>query len=337
MRPLVKLFAVVLLGALVFFSFIRIRPDEIGVCALNVGRRGIVQEDFGPGIHLAIPFVHTWTRVPATIRRVELTQNPLLRSPLGGDALSVQSSDGDRVLVDLNLLYRVHPGDAHRLVQDTGPGDNHVAVLKNLAADRLRALFGVLHTEEFYDARRRYEQSRTALEALRSALGPRFIDVVDVQVQDVAFDPKYDEKIKEKKLADQNAELSKSEALANKENAHVNEIKIQTETQKKVIVAKAAAEAANKAAEANKYGAETKAAADFYRNQQVAKGNLAKAQADAKVKAARNEAMGSAGGANYIALEAANNLNIGSLVLPTSANQSWFDVADMAKRLGARQ
>jgi regulator of protease activity HflC (stomatin/prohibitin superfamily) len=132
----------------------------------------------------------------------------------------------------------VHPGDAHRLVQDTGPGDNHVAVLKNLAADRLRALFGVLHTEEFYDARRRYEQSRTALEALRAALGPRFIDVVDVQVQDVAFDPKYDEKIKEKKLADQNAEFSKSEALANKENAHVNEIKIQTETQKKVIVAK---------------------------------------------------------------------------------------------------
>jgi regulator of protease activity HflC (stomatin/prohibitin superfamily) len=275
MKPLVKLFAVVLLGTLVFFSFIRIRPDEIGVCALNVGSRGIVQEDFGPGIHLAIPFVHTWTRVPATIRRVELTQNPLLRTPgLGADALSVQSSDGDRVLVDLNLLYRVHPGDAHRLVQDTGPGDNHVTVLKNLAADRLRALFGELHTEEFYDARRRYEQSRTALEALRSALGPRFIDVVDVQVQDVAFDPKYDEKIKEKKLADQNAELSKSEALANKEKAHVNEILIQTETQKKVIVAKAAAEAANKAAEANKYGAETKGLADFYRSTQVAKGNL---------------------------------------------------------------
>src|SRR5262249_48660323 len=218
----------------------------------------------------AIPFVHTWTRVPSTVRRVEMTRDPRQRSALGADALSVQSSDGDRVLVDLNLLYRVHPGDAHRLLQDSGPGDNHVTVLKNLAADRLRALFGELHTEEFYDSRRRYEQSRTALEALRAALSPRFIDVIDVQIQDVAFDPKYDEKIKEKKLADQNAELAKSEALANKENAHVQEIKIETEKLKKVIAAKAKNDADAALAEGNKYASETKAGADFYRSQQVA-------------------------------------------------------------------
>ena len=332
-----RLLGVVLLGTLVFFSFIRIRPDEIGVCALNVGKRGSVQEDYGPGIHLAIPFVHTWTRVPSTVRRVELTQDPRQRSPLGGDALSVQSSDGDRVLVDLNLLYRVHSGDAHRLVQDTGPGDNHVTVLKNLAADRLRAVFGELHTEEFYDSKRRYEQSRSALETLRAALGPRFIDVVDVQIQDVAFDPKYEEKIRDKKLADQNAELSKSEALANAENAHVNEIKIETENRKKKIVANAKRDADAALAAGKKDAMETMAGADFYRSQQVAKGNLAKAQAEAKVKAARNDAMGVPGGANYIALEAANALNIGSLVLPTSVNQLWFDVADMAKRLGAKQ
>ncbi len=337
MKFLVKLLVVAALGALVFGSFIRIRPDEIGVCALNVGQRGIVQQDFGPGLHLAIPFVHTWTRVPSTVRRVELSQNPTLRSALGGEALNVQSSDGDRVLVDLNLFYRVHSGDAHRLVQDTGPGDNHVTVLKNLAADRLRALFGELHTEEFYDSRRRYEQSRSALDALRTALGPRFIDVVDVQIEDVAFDPKYDEKIKEKKLADQNAELAKSEAGANAQKAKVEEIKIETEKKKKVIVANAKRDADAALAMGNKYATETKAGADFYRSQQVAKGNLAKAEADAKVKAARNEAMGAPGGANYIALEAANALNIGSLVLPTTANQPWFDVVEMARRLGAKQ
>src|SRR6185369_14742301 len=109
------------------------------------------------------------------------------------------------------------------------------------------------------------------------------------------------------------------------------------ENKKKKIVANAKRDADAALAAGKKDAMETMAGADFYRSQQVAKGNLAKAQADAKVKAARNEAMAVPGGSNYIALEAANALNIGSLVLPTSVNQLWFDVADMAKRLGAKQ
>jgi regulator of protease activity HflC (stomatin/prohibitin superfamily) len=319
---LVKFCVVVLLAVGVRYSFVRIGPDEVGIKSNNVGTRGIVQEDFGPGLHLGLPFFHTWTVLPARIRKVEMTKNPLQRSALGKEALIVQSSDGDRVMLDLNIMFRIHPGDAHRLLQDSGAGDGHVNVILNLASDRLRAIFGTLKTEEFYDSDKRHAKSREALLALQKALAPRFIDVVDVLILDFEFEPKYEEKIREKKLADQRSELAKSEATAN---------------QKKVIAANAKKDADAKKAEAGRVAATTKAGADLYRSEQQAKGTLAKAHADAQVKAAKTEAMGAGGGSNYIALEAANNLNIGQIVLPTTPSQVWFDVAEMAKKLGAKQ
>lgn len=337
---LLKLCGLVLLAVLVRYSFVRVGPDEVGVKAVNIGTRGIVQEDFGPGLHLGIPLFHTWTKFPARVRRVEMTRNPVLkkeRGELGRDALMVQSSDGDSVKLDLNVMFQIQPGRAHRLLQDSGPENGHVVVVVNMVSDRLRAIFGTLKTEEFYDADKRHAKSREALAALQAALAPRFIDVVDLLIQDFEFEPKYEEKIKEKKLADQRAELAKSETRSNQEKAHVVEIGIETDKQKKVIAANAKKEADKKKADAGRIAQTTKSEADFYRSQQLAKGELAKQHADAQVKAAKTEAMGTAGGPNYIALEAANNLNIGQIVLPTTASQVWFDVVEMAKKLGAKQ
>lgn len=340
-RTVLTICGVVLLAVLVRYSFVRIGPDEVGIKANNVGDRGIVQADFGPGLHVGLPFFHTWTILPARVRRVVMTKNTPLRNDLGKDLgrdqLMVQSSDGDRVNLDLNVMFQIQPGNAHRLLKDSGPGDSHVVVVVNMVSDRLRAIFGTLKTEEFYDADKRHAKSREALKALQTALAPRFIDVVDLLIESFEFEPKYEEKIKEKKLADQKSELAKAETRANQEKAHVVEIGIETDKQKKVIAANAKREADAKRADAGRKAAATKAEADFYRSEQTAKGNLAKAQADAKVKQAKTAAMGDAGGANFIALEAANNLNIGQIVLPTTASQIWFDVTEMAKKLGAKQ
>ena len=337
-KGLLKLCVVIVLLVLVRYSFVRVGPDEVGVRADNVGQRGIVARDFGPGIHVGIPFFQTWSILPARVRKLEMTRNPLQRSALGKEQLTVQSSDGDRVNLDLNVMFQIQPGNAHRLLQDSGGDERaHAGLVLNLVSDRLRAVFGTLKTEEFYDADKRYAKSREALKALQAGLAPRFIDVVDLLIQDFEFEPKYEEKIKEKKLSDQKAELAKSETLANQEKAHKVEIEIETDKQKKVIAANAKREADTKKADAGRIASGTKAAADLYRSEQTAKGDFAKAHADAQVKQAKTEAMGAAGGSNFIALEAANNLNIGQIVLPTTASQIWFDVVEMAKKLGARQ
>jgi len=322
----------VLLGAL-----LRIGPDEVGVRTDNFGfsGRGIVRQDFGPGWHLNIPLFHTWNVFPARTRRLELSKDPRHRSVLGSEALLVQSSDGDRVMLDIDIFFRIKAGAAHQLLQDSGAGDGHVRVISSLARDRLRAVFGTLKTEQFYDAGARHQKSREALVLMRKALEPRFIEVVDVLNQDVEFEPKYEQKIKDKKLADQNVELDKAQMRAAIERAKVANVNIETARQVKLIEATAAAESGRIEAETRKYAAEKKGEADLYHDQLQAKGDLAIAQAEARVKQEKTRALTGSGGSNLAALEAVKNLKVESITFPTGG-RDWFDVHEMATRLGAR-
>jgi regulator of protease activity HflC (stomatin/prohibitin superfamily) len=329
---------VVFLVALVAGSLIRIGPDEIGVRSDNFGfsGRGIVQRDFGPGWHLNLPVVHTWTVFPGRVRRMELTKDPRHRSPIGRDALLVQSNDGDRVMLDVALYYRITPGRAHRLLQDSGAADAHVPILESLTRDSLRAAFGKLGTEQFYDPAMRHDGTAKALVALREALAPRHLEMVEIMIEDIEFDPKYEQKIKDKKLNDQKVELSKAQARAAAEGAKVAAIRITTERQVKLIKTEATAEAAAIRAEAEKAASARRAETDLYRQRHVAKGILARTAAEADVKRAKTRALVGSGGANLAALEAVKRLKIDSITFPT-AGRDWFDVREMASRLGARE
>ena len=329
---------VVFLLALLAGSMVRINAYEVGVRTDNfgMGGRGVVAHDFGPGWHLRIPFMQKWNTFPAHIRRVEMTKDSRQRSALGTDALVVQSSDGDRVILDFNVFYRVKPGSAHRLLQDSGPGDGHVGVLKTIVSDRLRAVLGNLRTEQFYDADARQKMTLKALEAMREPLASRFLEVLDVQIQDVEFEPKYEQKIKEKKLADQRVELNKAQARAATERAKVAAIEIETTKEVKLIETRAEADAAKIKAEAEKYAAEKRSGADLYAEELRAKGNLAVARSEAKVKHAKSSALSGSGGANLAALEAVRNLKLDTISFPTGG-RDWFDVHEMAIRLGARR
>ncbi|HEY3447678.1 MAG TPA: SPFH domain-containing protein [Myxococcales bacterium] len=332
------LFAVcgaVFLLALLLGGVVRIRPDEVGVRTDNFGR-GIVPQDFGPGWHLNVPLLHTWNVFPSRTRRLEMTKDPRRRSALGGEALLVQSSDGDRVMLDIDLFFRIKAGTAHLLLQDSGVGDGHVRVISSLARDRLRAVFGTLKTEQFYDPVARQQKCEEALGSMRRALEPRFIEIVEVLNQDVEFEPKYEQKIKDKKLADQNVELSKAQMRAAVERAKVANVTIETTRQVRLLEANAEAEAARVEATARKYAAEKKGEADLYRDQQQAKGDLLVAQAEARVKQEKTRALMGTGGSNLAALEAVKNLKVDSITFPTGG-RDWFDVHEMAARLGARQ
>lgn len=337
MKRQLLFWAVIAFAALVFFvpPVIRIGPDEVGARTNNVGwgGRGVVPRDFGPGWHWNLPFLHTWNVFPAHVRRVELTKNPLHRSALGGEALLVQSGDGDRVMLDLHIFFRVQPGLVHRMLQDSGPGDDHVRVLETMSRDRLRAHFGTLRTEEFYDPEGRYERSQEALASLREVVATRFLEVVDLMIEDVEFEPKYEQVIRDKKLADQKVELSKAEARAAAEAAAVHAIRLETEKRVRVIEATAQAESARIDAEAQKYAAERRAEANLYKEELRAKGTLSIALAEAKVKRAKTQAV-EVGGGNLAAFEAVRNLRVDSIAFPT-AGRDWFDVREMARLLGA--
>jgi len=319
-------------------SIIHIAPDQVGVKVNNFSifsDKGIVAQDFGPGWHFGLPLLHKWNIFPSRVRRVEMTKDPRHRSLLGEDGLVVQSSDGDRVMLDLHIFYKIKNGSAYKVLQDSGSGDGHLSVLKSLAKDRLRAVFGTMGAEQFYDSATRDAKSKEALESLQAVLGPRSLEAVSIMIQDVEFEPKYEQKIKDKKLADQEGELNKAQARAAVEKAKVEVIKLETSKQVKLIETNAEAEFLRVKAEADKYVAKIKAEANLYRDELKAKGIMAQAQSEGQIKRSKTRALAGSGGSNLAALEAVSKLKVDSITFPTGGTD-WFDIRQMANRFGAK-
>lgn len=339
----------ILLSALIITGCARIKPDEIGVRTLNLGPgKGIVQKDYGPGYHRYLWPLDSWHRFPRTAQRIRFTRDAI---GIGEEVtqrfepLIVTSADGDRVTIDAEVFFRVQDDAAHKVLQDSGPGERYREVVRTLSLDAARGLFGQLRTEEFYNPARREELRREAVTLLQERLSARGIELIDILLPKIQFDPNYENLIKQKKVADQRVELERSKALAAEERGKVDVIRTQTQSRIQTIEREAEAKitqirtetdmqiAAIKA-ESNKYSTQRRADADLYRSQREAEGQLMIRRAEAEGTQRMNEALSGEGGKNLAALEAVKNLQLTDVTFP-SIGYEWFNPVNMAIRLGA--
>lgn len=327
----------------------RIGPDETGVRSVNLGpNKGIVQRDFGPGYHRYLWPLDSWNRFPSTVQHMRFAQQRPGPVPEGiqfGEALQVTSADGDRVTVLADVFYRIADDRAYRVLQDSGPGDRFVGVVRTLAQDATRVVFGRLRTEEFYEEDQRESARLDGVTLLRERLEPRGIELVDLLVETVEFDPNYEKLIQEKKIADQRVELEKALARAAAEEGRVTRIRVETEarvqqvareTQALVMEIHADTEltVARLRAEADRYGAARRAEADLNHARLEAQGREGLLRAEAEGMRRKNEALGGAGGRNLVALEAVRHLNLVEVTFP-SLGIDWLNPEEMARRIGA--
>jgi hypothetical protein len=337
-------------GVLVPFCLIRIEPDEIGVRTLNFGAdHGIVQQDYGPGYHRNLWPLDTWNRFPSTVLHICFTSDNSggLRTtdrPLGD--LQLTSADGDRVNMIVDVAFRIAPGQAHRVLQDSGlEHRRYEDVVRNLSQDAMRVFFGRLRTEAFYSESSREGARQQAAEMLRGRLTERGIELIDMLVQAVKFDPHYEELIKKKKIADQSVELQKAQAKAAEETGKV--AKIDAETKVKVekvgkeldaavlkLRTETGLQAKALAGEAGRYAAQKEADAKLYQSEKQAEGDRLVKLAEAEGALRLNLALAGEGGRNLVALEAAKEMNLQDVTFP-SFGFDWFNPNAMAMRLGA--
>ncbi|MBD3257821.1 hypothetical protein GF377_05260, partial [candidate division GN15 bacterium] len=163
-----------------------VRTQEYGI----FGKRGIIPRDFGPGWHRNLGPIDTWVLFDSTVQTLTMP-------------VQVQSADGYAVSVDMTTKYRIMEGMAHKLYQDTGSGVKYKTIVQNEAQRAYLALFGQMKTEDFYNPQQRREGARKVKADLAAALEDNFVEVIDILIRDLRFDPQYEKKIQRKKLADQ--------------------------------------------------------------------------------------------------------------------------------------
>lgn len=340
---LAALVAVVVVALVGRLCVVRVQLGEVGV-RTDEWTGGLVKEDFGPGWHRNLGPMHRWVFFDSTVQTLEMSEESFHMDDVPGDSLSLKSSDGNNVDVDVTVKYRIQEGKAYVLYQKKGPGNAYKLTFQQEALNACRTVFGRMKTEDFYDPEMKVQMSQDAKELLTTAVTDLGVEVIDILIRHVRFDPGYERKIQDKKLAVQEAKVNQSKTLAAEQKgitqtveADTEALKLQIEAEKKAKIVEMEAELAKAIAtiqaEAIKYEMERKAQADLYAAEKRAEGQLLVKQAEAAGERLRNEAMAGVGGAIMVALEAAKNLQLGDLVVSTQRTD-FLDIEKIVTKLG---
>ncbi len=207
--------------------------------------------------------------------------------------------DGNDISLDVIIAYRIDPSKAPFILQQVAKSNRELEekIVRPIARNITRDLFGELKTEDFYVANARTKKAEKVINALNELLSGYGIIVESVLPKDYRFNPAYQNAIEEKKVADQMAERFKSEAKATFEEYNQKLQQVQGEVNKLVAVADGEYEKAK-----------IKADAYYEQPSRIAKAIEAEAIAQAKGIEKMIEALNSSGGTTMVKMKLAESL-----------------------------
>ncbi|MFC1745730.1 SPFH domain-containing protein [Candidatus Riflebacteria bacterium] len=244
----------------------------------------------------------------------------------GRDDCRVKTFDGSDVYVDVSFTYRIVLDNILEVLRYTGYTDRYLRDLnikdkwiRPYARCRIREEFGRLSTEQFYDARQRQVMAEKTMVRLNKDLNQHGIIITNVNIQDFRFYKKYEDKIREKKSADQSVEREKSKKRAALEEQKRQKVFEQKKVEVKIADFKgnlrqqfllAEGKAREKVVQAEAYAYSRKKAGDagFYRAKNEAKQILELGKAESNALKQQVNAMAGAGGKNLLRLEYARKM-----------------------------
>ncbi|MCK5707940.1 MAG: hypothetical protein KAI43_09820 [Candidatus Aureabacteria bacterium] len=352
------LIVIIILNIIIFnFFVIRIPIGFIGVRTNNLGilgKKGIVSETFNAGYHRSFLFLDSWNLFDATAQTLELSRiqyfeankSAILYKSLSRNTQARESkeqirlttSEGYNVDVDVTAKYQIKKDEAYQLLQELGGENKYKQIVKNIVLDNCRQIFGAMTAEDFYNPEIKKLKISKVEKLLKVELAKRHVILIDLLIRDVAFDPNYEEKIREKKLADQDIILNQSKAAATLQRGVTDKITAETAALVKIKIQEQEATMAEIEAKTNeavakitadymKYVTEKESDADLYAAKKRADGQLLIKKSEAEGERLLNQALANLGGSRLVALEAARNLRLKNFIL----SSKQFNPLDLKK------
>jgi regulator of protease activity HflC (stomatin/prohibitin superfamily) len=329
--------AVVVLTAVSGYTYLE--PGEVGV-KVNMLGGGINKEDYGPGYYFLIPGMHKMYRLDPTVQVFQWGGKDRMDESLRPRALDEYITQ-----FDISILYRIQPERAHRIVEEVGMEPGRISeFVKSKSKQALWDVLGNYRTEDFYNVVKREEARADAKRRLAEVLAPRSLELIDILIRDIEYDPKFEEILVQKQLLGQNKALNVEKAKLEKELEKTQSIERETSAKVKVIEEEKTQEVENIVAETDAKTKEIQADADLaaqkllaeadrYRRTRTSEGELAKTQAKAKGEKAINEAYQGLGGQAYITRQMIDAIEFGDIEINTN-QVNPFDVDQLLRMFG---
>ncbi len=338
-------FSFLFLAVIAPFCIRRIALDQIGVrVKVWSVQRGVVPKDAFVGWHRGIPKVDEWDVYDGTVQTEARTIEPVAGTK-EGDPVKLRTADDYDVTLEIIVKYKLLRGSVFKLRKEIGPGDYYRRIVKQEAYDAGRTAFGKMTELDLYNPYERRRRAEDCNELLTQKMKARHIEVVDVLLLNLSFDPKLDRRIKNLKVAELDGLASISKAKAADQRGITQTIDATTEAfVEKISGDKTAKLAILEAitrqriteilAAADKYMVEKRALADRYKEERIAAGQLLVRLAEAEGERLRRIAMIGVGGDLLVAMEAARNINFGEVTMSTQ-DVNFLNIENMINTFGA--
>jgi regulator of protease activity HflC (stomatin/prohibitin superfamily) len=308
---------------------------EVGVRTKKLtlfGEKGVEKKVYLPGsTYMFLPLINDWHTFDIKLQNLEFTTHANRGDRSTKDDLLLKTIDGNDISLDVIIVYRIDPEKAYQILQDVARNNQEIRdkIVRTIARSKPRDIFGELTTEEFYVSENREAQSRKAQDILQKMFDPMGIIIEKVLTKDYRFNPKYQQAIEDKKVADQKMERNKSA-----QHAVVEEYKRKLEEAK--------GEVNKMVADVDGEYLKAKIQVDVYYEKQELLAQAIKAEGIAEAKGIRemNDAMASAGGEALVKLRIAEALQGKKIVvLPVSEggmNLKTTDINALLNTMGIK-
>ena len=302
--------AVLTIFLMVNFRVQRVSGTEVGIKVNNVTGDITVIAKSGTNIYNGL--LNSFHLLDMTVQRLEMVADPNRGERSNRDDLRIKTVDGSDVFLDLTINYQLRRDMVKETVTTSGLGDAYkYKWVRDYSRSVCRAVFGEMTTEEFYDASVRNDKAQEAMIELNLLLKPYGIEVSSVIAEKFSFHAEYEERIRAKKLADQEVEEQISKANAARQNQIFRVVEA---TKKKEVflatysgdmqklIVEATANAQRDVLDAEAYVIDTQLGADatFYQRDKNSQGILVKAKAEGEALTALANAYQGIGGMNLV-------------------------------------
>lgn len=201
-------------------GIIVVAPQEVAVVFETIS--GDLGEPRGPGTHIIIPILQEATIYPT--ERQEYTMSSIINegNVQGNDSVTARTSDGQSVLLDITVIYRINPLEVNRIHQNWQ---------RRYEADYIRPVSRGLVREvtSNFTAERIYGEGRDDLrqqmsDSIGAALAAEGLELIDLQLREITFSDDFTAAIEQASVALQQVErerrlIQQNEAVAEQQVA----------------------------------------------------------------------------------------------------------------------
>lgn len=190
----------IIIGIILFIDLFVLVPGGHIACIYDVGR-GILEKNLSPGLHLKIPF---WQRAKLFSTRIQaysMSGEAREEAVVQDEAIEAPTADGQKVQIDVTVLFRLDPTKAYQVWQNIGV-DYVAKIIKSISRSQIRMVISRYTAIDIYSAKR-----QEAAEIMKKEIFSIFIEkgiiLEDILLRKVSFTPEYAKTIEEKQIAEQ--------------------------------------------------------------------------------------------------------------------------------------